>query len=132
MNDPILYTSIYLFDFIKIINAVFSKRLDIKQVLMDRSIIRCNGKMDIVYSKISNIRAFRANKDSIKQLLENWYTANGTLYLRYPGYIQENIIGLIYVMDLIHNSEILDHLLLSISMCVESEFSDRTQFTITF
>lgn len=112
LNDPKLYNDLSAFNLIKIINTTFVDKLDKLEVLPDKTIVKCNRKVSPAYSdNISFIRVFSANKISIKEMLEKWYSANGTIYHQYSGCIQERIVGLIYIIDLIQDFNTLRHLL---------------------
>lgn len=85
------------------------------KISLKDSKIRCDGTITIIQSSDGLLQSLSYNKIIIKEVLENWYTMNGALY-SYPGSQQEKIIGMIYVMDLIHNYTTFTHLLLSLSL----------------
>jgi len=99
INNPTIYKDLSYNNLIKIVSNL-APHGHTSKVVLQKTEIKCDGSINIVCTTVDNWEALNTNKSIIKEILEVWCDVNSISYSS-PEIQYQNIIGLIYIIDLI-------------------------------
>ena len=114
MDNPSLYRDLSAYHLMKIVTVAFvNDNSDRWQLVLNKSMVGCNGSIYPSYLRVLETESLLSTKASIKTIFNNWYALNKSLDSSTNDF-NIQICSIIDIMDLIHDYDVLSHLIKSL------------------